>query len=72
MKNVDLLLMSNHFILIGSSSTEDSSSSSSSENEAESESSNIIESAPKILTEQELNELGAKMVKAELMGNEVC
>ena len=48
-----------------------SESSSSSEAEEEEEKERIILPAKQI-TETDLNEIGAKIVKAEIMGNEVC
>ena len=55
------------------SSSDSSSSSSSSESEAEPERKSTPEPPPpvKILTEKEMNQLGAKIVRAELMGNAV-
>jgi hypothetical protein len=49
--------------------TESSSASSSSDSEAEKEE---TAEAQHILTDKEMNDLGAKLVKAEILGNEVC
>ena len=54
-----------------SSSSESETSSSDTEGEMEGQSTEQQEPPPKILTEQEMNQLGAKLVRAELMGNEV-
>ena len=47
-------------------------SSSSSEGEAEAEEKRTVVIPAKKITEKDLNDIGAKIVKAEIMGNEVC
>ena len=59
------------FVAESSSSGSDLESSSSESEHEENMSSVRQPSPPKLLTEQEMNQLGAKLVKAEIMGNQV-
>ena len=58
-------------VLSCSGSSSDSSREASPERKPEPERKAVEAVAPVVLTEQEMNQLGAKILKAELMGNEV-
>lgn len=63
------IFFSGFVFFLGSSS--DSDSSESEQDESQSSRSQEPEARVRVLTEKEMNELGAKILKAELMGNQV-
>ena len=66
--NIGLLVFNN----TADSSSDSHSSEESDQNEGQSSRSPEQEVKVRVLTEKEMNELGAKILKAELMGNQVC
>ena len=64
-------LWSNLYDPVSASSSSDSESSSSESDKGESSMSQETKVTQKILSEKEMNELGAKILKLEIMGNKV-